>query len=46
MEKRQASHIRKPPSELVEFVETFLLRDHLISAIDPKEDGPRVRRKI
>lgn len=46
MEKRQASHIRKPPSELVEFVETFLLRDRLISEIAPKQDTSRVRRKI
>lgn len=40
------SHLYKPPAQLVEFVEHFLLRDYLISEISSKEDAPIVRRKI
>lgn len=46
IDKLQNSHIHKPPSELIEFVESFLLRDYLISEIAPKEDTPTLRRKI
>lgn len=46
MGKLPDSHIHKPPTELVEFVEHFLLRDYLISEIATKEDAPVIRRKI
>ena len=46
MGKIKDSHIRKPPQAMVEFVESFLLRDYLISEIAPKHDVVPSRRKI
>lgn len=46
MVKIQESHIHKPPQAMVEFVESFLLRDYLISEIAPKHNFAPTRRKI
>lgn len=46
MSKIQDSHIHKPPAGLVEFVESFLLRDYLISEVSHKDHAQPSRRKI
>jgi len=46
MDKIKDSHIHKPPATLVEFVESFLLRDYLMSEVSHKDHAQPSRRKI